>query len=61
MNKVEEINIVVAMKREANPLINYSVKQYRIRGMRINVVINDLQHLATTFFLANITFSVVLF
>ena len=23
MNKVEEINIVVAMKREANPLINY--------------------------------------
>ena len=43
MNKVEEINIVVAMKREANPLINYwnlkknSINFYFNKKKKINL------------------------
>ena len=48
MNKVEEINIVVAMKREANPLINYwnlkknSKNFYFNKKKKINLIISGI-------------------
>ena len=48
MNKVEEINIVVAMKREALPLINYwdlkenKKKFYSNKKKGINLIISGI-------------------
>ncbi len=48
MNKIEEINIVVAMKREANPLINYwnlkknSNNFYFNKKKKINLIISGI-------------------